>query len=75
MPWTINDVDKHKKGLTPSQKRQWIRIANAIYDSCLSGGENDKTCAPKAIRIANSKLMEDMVTTLRRTAKTLIKRI
>lgn len=56
LPWTVNDVDKHKKGLTPAQKKQWVKIANGIYDSCMAQGGADEECATKAIRIANSKV-------------------
>jgi len=31
------------------------RVANAVYRVCLAGGGSDKTCAPKAIRIALSQ--------------------
>jgi hypothetical protein len=58
MPWGVGDVDHHKKGLTPEQKKKWVVIANGIYKDCLAKGGDDKTCAPKAIRIANSKFME-----------------
>jgi hypothetical protein len=59
MPWTIKDVGSHKKGLTPSQKKKWVNIANGVYKDCMAKGGSDKTCAPKAIRIANSKFEED----------------
>ena len=55
MPWTVADVDKHKKGLTPEQKKEWVSIANGVLSKCLKDGGTDQTCAPKAIRIANSK--------------------
>ena len=50
MPWTVADVDKHKKDLTPEQKKKWISIANSVLKD--SGDEG------KAIRIANSKCVE-----------------
>lgn len=58
MPWTVKDVDKHKKGLSPAQKKKWVETANSIYSACMVNGD-DKTCAPKAIRIANSKFSEE----------------
>ncbi|MFA5394430.1 MAG: hypothetical protein WC346_00240 [Methanogenium sp.] len=61
MPWTVKDVDEHKKGLSPAQKKKWVSVANAILKSCLAKGGTDKTCAPKAIRIANSKFEEQSV--------------
>lgn len=52
MPWTIADVDKHRKGLGKSQKRKWVRIANGRLKACLAEGGKD--CEGSAIRIANS---------------------
>jgi hypothetical protein len=57
MPWTVKDVDKHKKGLSPAQKKKWVETANGVYSKCMVNGD-DKACAPKAIRIANSKFSE-----------------
>ena len=59
MPWQVKDVDSHKKGLSPEQKKKWVSVANGIYKDCLAKGGSDKTCAPKAIRIANSKFSEE----------------
>lgn len=53
MPWTISDVDRFKRGLTPSQKRQWVAIANSVLSSCLSKGGNQQNCEVSAIRQAN----------------------
>ncbi len=58
MPWQVSDVDKHRKGLTPAQKKKWVSIANDALAQCIKNGGSDKTCAPKAIRIANSKFSE-----------------
>ena len=38
MPWTVDDVDKHKKGLSDKQKKQWVRIANAVLAKCMKDG-------------------------------------
>lgn len=59
MPWTVKDVESKKKGLTPEQKKKWVSIANSVYKECIAKGGSDKTCAPKAIRIANSKFEEE----------------
>ena len=59
MPWTVSDVDSHKKGLSPTDKKKWVSIANAILRDCLAKGGTDATCAPKAIKIANSKFSEE----------------
>lgn len=56
MPWTVGDVDEHKKGLTPAQKKKWVSVANGVLKDCQSKGGKD--CEGKAIRIANSKFEE-----------------
>jgi|GEM_PF-1186205 len=53
MPWVVNDVDKHKKGLTPAQKKTWVKVANGVLKACQK--TKGKDCEGKAIRIANSK--------------------
>jgi hypothetical protein len=53
MPWTVSDVDKHKKGLTPQQKAQWVAIANSVMKKCMANGGTDATCAPSAIQQAS----------------------
>jgi len=53
MPWTVEDVDKHKKGLSDKKKKQWVRIANAVLAKCMKDGGTDEECAPKAIKQAN----------------------
>lgn len=47
MPWTIDDVDRFKHGLTKKQKKRWVAIANSV----LKRTGDDAT----AIRIANSR--------------------
>lgn len=59
MPWTVGDVDGFKKGLTPAQKKKWVKIANGVLRDCLAGGGSNKSCEGKAIRIANSKFSEE----------------
>lgn len=56
MPWTVKDVEKHKKGLTDAQKRKWVDVANAIRLSCLKSGKTEKECDTVAIRTANSQV-------------------
>jgi hypothetical protein len=53
MPWTIADVDKHKKGLSPKGKRQWVKVANSVLSKCMADGGEEATCAASAIRQAN----------------------
>lgn len=54
MPWTLDDVEKHTKGLTDKQKRVWVRVANDALSRCIEAGGTDETCAPRAIRQANA---------------------
>jgi hypothetical protein len=53
MPWTVRDVDAHKKGLNSDQKRQWIAVANSVLKRCMDNGGSEDTCAISAIRQAN----------------------
>ena len=55
MPWSIGDVDSHKRGLTDEQKKRWVSIANNVLKSCVDDGGNREQCEGKAIRIANAK--------------------
>ena len=59
MPWSVGDVDSHKKGLTPAQKKKWVGIANGVLKDCQSKGGKD--CEGKAIRIANSSFSMEVV--------------
>ena len=38
MPYTVGDVDKHKKGLSDKEKREWTAIANDVLERCLHKG-------------------------------------
>lgn len=53
MPWTVSDVDAHKKGLNSDQKRQWVAVANSVLKRCMDNGGSEETCAISAIRQAN----------------------
>jgi len=53
MPWTVDDVDRFKKGLTDKEKRQWVAIANSALERCLKEGGDQKTCEVSAIKQAN----------------------
>lgn len=49
MPWTAKDAERHtKKATTPSEKKQWAKVANSV----LKDGGSDS----KAIRIANASI-------------------
>ena len=57
MPWQVGDVDAHKKGLTPKQKRQWVAVANAALSRCQAAGKAD--CEGSAIRQANAVVSKE----------------
>ena len=54
MPWSKSDVEKHKKGLSSSQKAKWVRIANGVLEECRASKQDN--CEQRAIRVANSKV-------------------
>lgn len=58
MPWTVEDVDSHKKGLSTAQKKRWVQIANGTLDSCETAGGKD--CEALAIKVANSKVGQNL---------------
>ena len=53
MPWTTDDVEKFKAGLTDRAKKQWIRIANSVLKKGMEKGLSEKDAAAKAIKQAN----------------------
>ena len=53
MPWSKEDVDEHKKGLSDKQKEQWVAIANEVREECLENGGSEEECDVKAIKQAN----------------------
>jgi hypothetical protein len=59
MPWTVKDVDSKKKGLSPSQKKKWVSIANAALKRCQDKGESN--CDASAIRIANAAFSQEVI--------------
>ncbi len=60
MPWSIEDVEKHKKGLSEADKKKWVAIANSVLKQCQE--KNGKDCDGMAIRVANSKTGERSIT-------------
>lgn len=64
MPWTIDDVDQHKKGLSNKQKARWVSIANSVLQKCMKDGGEEKTCAVSAIKQANGTIQADSYTVL-----------
>lgn len=58
MPWTIDDVDKHIKGLSNEKKKQWVEVANSVLSRCETEGGSD--CEGKAVRQANGVVTKDI---------------
>jgi len=56
MPWKIEDVDSHIKGLSDKEKGQWISVANSAREKCIADGGDEKECDGRAIRIANASV-------------------
>ena len=62
MPWSAGDAKSHtKKANTPAKQKKWADTANGVLDSCLKGGGEQKSCEAKAIRVANSKMTEEIM--------------
>lgn len=53
MPFKIEDVEHHNRGLSDAKKAQWVAVANSVLKKCMDDGGDDASCAPKAIRQAN----------------------
>ena len=56
MPYTVKDVDGFKKGLSDSEKEQWIAVANSVLEKCVEDGGDEGECAAKAIQQASGVL-------------------
>jgi hypothetical protein len=54
MPWTVADVEQHKKGLSDKQKKRWVVVANDALHRCVEKGGAEKSCTASAIRRANA---------------------
>lgn len=52
MPWTVDDVEKHNKGLSDAQKKTWVRVANTALARCIQS--KGKNCDASAIKQANA---------------------
>jgi hypothetical protein len=52
MPWTVDQVDEHKAGLTPEQKKTWVAVANDALTRCEEAGGDQ--CDVSAIRQADA---------------------
>lgn len=58
MPWTVADVESHKKDLSDEQKKAWVKIANEALADCIEEGTDEDECEGRAIRIANDAVEE-----------------
>lgn len=47
MPWTSEEFQKKKKGLTKAQARKGSKVANSVLKTCLA--DNGGNCERKAI--------------------------
>lgn len=56
MPWTANDAERFKKGLSAKQKRQWAAVANSTLAECMEVRNDEKACAGRAVRAANGSV-------------------
>jgi len=56
MPYTVKDVDGYKKGLSDSEKEQWVAVANSVLAKCMEDGGKEEACAAKAIQQASGVL-------------------
>lgn len=52
MPWTVDDVESHMKGLSASKKETWVEVANKALANCEKDGRGD--CEASAIKQANA---------------------
>jgi len=60
MPWTVEDVDRFKRGLNDEQKKRWVEIANKALAACLKKSEaDDIDCEVKAIKQANGSFSDE----------------
>ena len=62
MPWTTGDVDKHNKGLSDKDKKQWVAVANSVLSKCVEDGGDEGECAASAIKQANGVVNEEAET-------------
>lgn len=53
MPWSTDDVERFKKGLSDEGKKKWVATANSVLSECMKNGGTEKECAGKAVRIAS----------------------
>src|SRR5215831_627167 len=52
-PFDAAMARRHKKDLSPKQVRQWVAVAQSMYDRCMADGGSTGPCEATAIRGAN----------------------
>ena len=52
-PFDAAAANRHKQGLSPKQVRQWVAVAQSMYDRCMADGGTAGPCEATAIRGAN----------------------
>lgn len=62
MPWTVRDVNRFKRGLSTTQKHQWVRIANGALRSCQA--RSGSNCEASAIRQANGVVGNSVISNI-----------
>ena len=72
MPWTEDDVERHNKGLSAREKRQWCHVANGA----LEDGDDDGTAITKANGVVKKGRIESRTEALlNQKAKAMIESI
>ena len=57
MPFTPEDAEKHKKGLSEKGKKQWARVAESVRLRLMKKGKTEKEAAASAVKQANGVVM------------------
>lgn len=55
MPYSVGDsnLPANVKKMPAKKKKAWVSTWNSVYDKCVSGGGDKKTCETKAFKVAN----------------------
>ena len=56
MPWTWEDFQKKKEGMSKLQAKKGAKMANSILASCLKSGKDLSTCEGIAIATTLKRL-------------------
>jgi len=76
MPWAVDDVDGHMKGLSDKLKKLWVKVANSARKNCITKGGDEKECDVSAIKQANAiagKAQEALVTVYQAVVDKIVK--